>query len=37
MVFENFVRNFYKKEQNEYSVSVELINWNAQAIEGGAR
>lgn len=33
-VFEEFVRNFYKKEQNEYKPTVELINWNAIALDG---
>ena len=34
MVFENFVRNFYKKEQNQYKVRREDINWNIEITEG---
>jgi 5-methylcytosine-specific restriction enzyme subunit McrC len=29
-VFEAFVRNFYKKEQSEYRVSSEWIEWNVE-------
>ncbi|MEA3273507.1 MAG: 5-methylcytosine-specific restriction endonuclease system specificity protein McrC [Patescibacteria group bacterium] len=31
MLFEDFVRNFYRKEQNEFSVTRELIAWNVKA------
>jgi 5-methylcytosine-specific restriction enzyme subunit McrC len=31
-VFEAFVRNFFKAEQNEFSVKSELIQWDAQAL-----
>lgn len=34
-VFENFVRNFYKKEQNKYSVSREDIYWKFNVIIEG--
>ena len=27
-LFETFIRNFYKKEQSEYKVGIEHINWN---------
>ncbi|RPI19826.1 MAG: 5-methylcytosine-specific restriction endonuclease system specificity protein McrC [Ignavibacteriae bacterium] len=30
VLFENFVRNFYKKEQNVYKVGVEIINWDIE-------
>lgn len=33
-VFENFVRNFYKHEQNKYKVAREDIKWNIKIIEG---
>jgi len=31
-IFERFVRNFYRAEQQEYSAEVELIAWDAPAI-----
>lgn len=31
-MFEAFVRNFYKKEQNEYEVSTPKISWSAKGI-----
>ena len=34
MVFENFVRNFLKLEQNEFSVSSVNMNWDAKYDEG---
>jgi 5-methylcytosine-specific restriction enzyme subunit McrC len=33
-VFENFVRNFYRKEQNQYKVKSEIINWKIKVLEG---
>lgn len=34
-LFEAFVRNFYKKEQHEFSVKREDIAWDAQGVDGG--
>lgn len=31
-VFEDFLRNFYKIEQNEFSVSSEYINWDGVSV-----
>lgn len=33
-VFEHFVRNFYRKEQQQYSVGSEIIQWNAVSAGG---
>lgn len=33
-VFEHFVRNFYKREQQDYSVGIEIIRWNAVSMGG---
>ena len=35
-VFENFVRNFYKYEQNNFKVKREDILWNIDVIEGSS-
>ena len=34
-LFEEFVRNFYAKEQDRYKVRREDIKWNAEALFGG--
>jgi 5-methylcytosine-specific restriction enzyme subunit McrC len=31
-LFEGFVRNFFKKEQSEYEVGVEIIHWRAKPL-----
>lgn len=31
VLFEHFVRNFYKKEQDVYKVGIEIINWDVEA------
>jgi 5-methylcytosine-specific restriction enzyme subunit McrC len=36
-LFEDFVRNFYKLEQKEYSVSREIIPWDATFTDDSAR
>ena len=33
VIFESFVRNFYSREQNKYSVAAEGINWAAEFID----
>ncbi len=35
LVFQNFVKNFYKKEQKKYWVKGEHIYWNAQPLDDG--
>ena len=34
-VFESFVRNFYKREQSNYSVGREVIDWQFEELAGG--
>lgn len=36
MVFEKFVRNFYRKHQQKYKVRSEIIQWNALALENSS-
>lgn len=36
LLFESFVRNFYRKEQTTYKVGRELINWDVELLGGGS-
>jgi 5-methylcytosine-specific restriction enzyme subunit McrC len=35
-LFETFIRNFYKKEQHQYTVGRENINWDMQPLDGSS-
>ncbi len=34
-LFQEFVKNFFKREQNEYKVSSEILKWQADAVLSG--